>query len=774
MSNYDDVNIDFTYRNNTTIHNLFELQVLKTPNSVAIVHNNRHVTYSLINHKANQFAHFLRKKNIKKEDIVAISVERSVEMVIGLLAILKAGGAYIPVDPNYPQSRLDYILKDVKACTLIVNNNTKHKFPNFHGELICINEQKGCIELESCDNPTHINVTDDLAYIIYTSGSTGKPKGIYATHASSINRFNWMWRQYPFNKKDVFCQKTSFNFVDFVWELFGPLLKGIKSVIIDNNTLNNHDLLLYVIDKFNISHLILVPSFIKQLVLSNNLHILNGLKQLNISGEKLDAVLKKALLKTNIKTILNLYGSSEVAGDVTFFDLRTLNYLDSNKSIIGKPIDNTQIYILNKKMHSVGTDVIGEIYVAGASLARGYLNNDVTNDKKFIPNIFTNDNSRLYKTGDLGRYLQDGNIEFISRSDNQIKIRGHRIEPAEIEDCLQDNNNIVDCVALSRDNILGNIVNQDLIIYVVPKNQEFFYIDRSLQSISASDFYILRVIDPEYQELFIKKLEKSFTNRLPDFMIPDFYVCLNKLPLNINGKLDRNALLQIREFSRFTSTNYVSPSNTTQEVLKDIIAKILKIQTISINEDLVKLSGYSLLAMQIISRVRKHFNIEITIKDLYKNRTILQLSSLIDDIKKSYKSFTIFNIPRIAKTEQIPLSPSQERLWLAEQILPNTSLYNVNTIFKINGPLDINNLSLAINKVIGRNEVLRTIFTEKNGEPNQEVLPNLRIFLERETLLDTYKSLVKKKILAEINRPFNFTKGPLIRVKLFEVHREFK
>lgn len=702
-------------------------------------------------------------------------MERSAKMVIGLLAILKSGGAYLVLDSNHPQDRLDYMLQDANPYILIVNNKTRGKFRYFPKK-VCLSEQRFVIDQENSDNPKSINFGNDLAYIIYTSGSTGKPKGICATHSCSINRFSWMWDLYRFATDDVFGQKTSANFVDFMWELFGPLLQGIKVVIIKDDVLKHYDLLAEIINKFYISHLVLVPSFIKQLIINEKLYILNNLKQLNISGEKLDARLVNYLLKTSIKTILNLYGSSEVAGDVTYFDLRINNNLTLGGSIIGKPIANTQIYILDQKMNLVKTGVIGQIYVAGANLTRGYLNNPEISKKKFITNIFKDhsvtlyDNSKLYKTGDLGRYLEDGNIEFISRLDQQVKIRGYRIELNEIEQSLQTNNNIADYFVSTKIDVLQNTLEENvLVLYIVPKNQEFFSIRESLQASSGDKFDILTTINSDYQKFFIEELKKSLNSKLPNYMVPDFYVCLSHLPLNSNGKIDYNALLLIKDFSRLVSNDYIEPITVTQRILENMIAEILRVKTISIKEDMVMLGGYSLLAMQIISRIRNHFKIEIGIKDLYKNRTILQLSNFIENIKKEQKLSVISNILPSKPIDIIPLSSSQKHIWLAEKIVANTNLYNVYDVFKIEGPLEAKNLELAINKVIDRHEILRTVFIEQDNAIYQKVITNLTLKLNIEIILDSSCSLIDKKLYEEISKPFDLSKGPLIRVKLFNI-----
>ena len=494
---------------NTMLHQLFEKQEEITPDRISIVHEDNHITYSALNNRANQLAYYLHNLGIKNETIISICLERSIDMIVGILGILKAGGAYLPMDPLYPEERLESMLNDSSSRFLITLDKFAHKFNKYDSVIIRLDQDWHLIKNNSNTNWTFINNPDSLAYIIYTSGTSGKPKGVCGSCSSILNRFDWMWNKYPFKINDIFGQKTSPNFVDFIWESFGPLLKGIKSIIIDTRIISDYGLLSGCIKKHNITHLVLVPSLIEQFMLNDQLGLLLFLRQLTLSGEKINSKLAQKLKNVDTGcTILNLYGSSEVAADATYCNIQQVNW-ENNVSIIGIPITNMHVYILDKDMNHVKPTKIGEIYISGIGLARGYLNMPELTATEFLANPFCaidqKNHRRLYKTGDLGRYLINGNLEYIGRNDNQIKIRGYRIELEEIAQIISGYKEIEYSVVVAK-----NYPHNDY-----PENKYLIaYYLRKINSAELDNDNFVNNWNQLYQSEYSFLDEMDFTNNL--------------------------------------------------------------------------------------------------------------------------------------------------------------------------------------------------------------------------------------------------------------------
>ncbi|MDZ7965826.1 MAG: amino acid adenylation domain-containing protein [Nostoc sp. DedSLP03] len=457
------------YPQNACLHKLFEQQVEHSPNALALIGQSDQLTYKQLNQKANQLAHYLQKLGVTTETFVAICLEQSVEMVIGILAILKAGGAYIPLDPNYPSVRLDFMLSDSQASVLLTQQGILEKLPKSSATTICLNVHKDAVAQESQENPISTFTANHLAYVIYTSGSTGTPKGVLGTHKGTVNGLQWLWKTYPFETEEICCQKSGISFVDSVWELFAPLLQGIPSVIIPDTIVKDTQLFIETLSDRKVTRLILVPSLLQVLVNSygNLTKNLSKLKLWITSGEVLSLDLARAFqeLMPTAK-LINLYGSSEVSANVTCYDTSLLPEKPSSVPI-GRPIDNTQVYVLDPYLQAVPVGVFGELYISGDGLARSYLNHSELTHKRFIDNPFV-PGSKIYKTGDLVRYLNDGNLEYLGRHDDQIKIRGFRVELREIEAVIAQYSDVRECVVIAIDDPQSE---KRLIAYVVTETQ---------------------------------------------------------------------------------------------------------------------------------------------------------------------------------------------------------------------------------------------------------------------------------------------------------------
>lgn len=459
---------DAEYPRNTTLHQLFERQAERTPDAVAIETEKEHLTYAELNLRANQLAHYLATLGVGPETLVGVSIEHSWEMVVTLLAILKAGGAYVPLDPAYPKKRLAFILNDTDLKYIVLTNSAlAQALPENGAKVVYLDEEWNQIAVESGSNPETGASGDSLAYVMYTSGSTGQPKGVQGLHRGAVNRFFWMWNKYPFEPTDVACTKTSLNFIDSVWEIFGPLLAGVRLVIVPESAIRDPRELISTLASHRVTRFVSVPSLLRTMldVEPNLHHCLPHLKHWVSSGEALGVELVRRFHESLPGRILiNLYGSSEVSADVTCFDTRDSQSAD--KVLLGRPIANTQIYILDPHLRPVPIGLPGELYVGGDGLARGYWKRPEETDRKFVPNPFSsNPEHRLFRTGDRGRYRPDGNIEFLGRSDDQIKIRGFRIEPGEIESLLMKHDGVRQAAVVLREHRPGD---PRLAAYVVP------------------------------------------------------------------------------------------------------------------------------------------------------------------------------------------------------------------------------------------------------------------------------------------------------------------
>ncbi|MGA9377368.1 MAG: amino acid adenylation domain-containing protein, partial [Phormidium sp.] len=518
------------------LHQLFEQQVEKTTDAVALVFEGQQLTYGELNNRANQLAHYLRSLGVGANVLVGICIERSMEMVVGLLGILKAGGAYLPFDPEYPAQRLRFMLEDSQVPFLLTLKHLVESIPEHQAQVICLDTDWQIISQLSQDNLFCDVAPENLAYVIYTSGSTGKPKGAMNTHKGICNRLLWMQETYQLTADDVVLQKTPFSFDVSVWEFFWTLGNGSRLVVAKPGGHREPEYLVALIDQQQVTTLHFVPSMLQVFLESPNLSGCHSLQRVFCSGEALSLDLQVKCFERLDCKLHNLYGPTEAAIDVTYWECQRQTQL--NTVPIGRPIANTQVYILDEHLQPVPVGVAGELHIGGVGLAKGYLNRPELTQEKFIPNPFENSSaiikdSKLYKTGDLVRYLPDGNIEYLGRIDNQVKIRGFRIELGEIETLLSQHPQVQAVVAIQREDIPGD---KYLVAYIVPE----------------------RSATPTSNEIrqYLKTL-------LPEYMVPSAFVILEALPLNSNGKVDRRAL-RAPDFHNEQKEKYAAPRTTVE------------------------------------------------------------------------------------------------------------------------------------------------------------------------------------------------------------------
>ena len=566
-----------------SVQALIEQQVERAPQATALLFGGQQLSYAELNAQANRLAHRLIEIGVGPDVLVGIAAERSLEMVVGLLAVLKAGGAYVPLDPEYPQDRLSYMIEDSGIHLLLTQQHLHEQLPVPASVEVLLLEQD--LSSYPAHNPDVAVAEENLAYVIYTSGSTGKPKGAGNRHSALTNRLCWMQEAYALDASDIVLQKTPFSFDVSVWEFFWPLMTGARLAIAGPGEHRDPARLLQLIEQHQVSTLHFVPSMLQVFLLDERVHEARSLKRIICSGEALQVdAQQQVFAKLPQARLYNLYGPTEAAIDVTHWTCREEG---SDTVPIGQPIANLATYILDAELGPVPAGVIGELYLGGEGLARGYHRRPGLTAERFMVSPF-GDGERLYRTGDLARYRPDGVIEYAGRIDHQVKIRGLRIELGEIEARLFEQAEVREAVVLAMD-LLGS---QQLVGYVVPNTEG---------------------IDAE-------QLKARLKAHLPDYMVPSQWVFLESLPLSPNGKLERKALP--RPDVGQTQQTYVAPQTELEQQIAAIWQEVLQVERVGLRDDFFSLGGHSLLATQVIVRLRERLNLEIALKSLFTARDL--------------------------------------------------------------------------------------------------------------------------------------------------------
>ncbi|MEH2171962.1 non-ribosomal peptide synthetase [Nostoc sp.] len=716
------------------VHELFATQVAKTPDAVAVVAGSQQLTYKELDEKANQFAHYLNSLGVGKEVLVGICCDRSLPMIIALLAILKAGGAYIPLDPTFPQERLAYMLQNSRTSVLLTQ---QHLLPNLtlhHVQVICFDSNWESIATQEINTSNSKIEPDNLMYTIYTSGSTGKPKGVQISHRNVVNFLTAMQQELHLTHQDSLLSVTTLSFDIAVLEIFLPLTVGAKVILASREIATDGAQLLQQLNNSAATVMQATPATWRMLLDAG----WEGNSQLKIlcGGEALPQNLAHQLCQRCSKA-WNLYGPTETTIWSTIYQIN-----DSDKSVsIGRPLANTQIYILDRYLQPLPVGISGEIYIGGVGLARGYFNQPELTEEKFIINPF-NPEKLLYKTGDLARYLPSGEIEYLGRIDYQVKLRGFRIELGEIEAVLEQHPAVHQCVLIAREDGSGN---QRLLAYLVAEN-------------AATD-----------------ELRQYLRQKLPEYMIPNAFIFLAEIPLTPNGKVNRRAL-PTPENTHLETSNFVAPRHPVEEVLAGIWTQVMGVKQVGIHDNFFELGGHSLLATQVISRIAKTLQVNIPLQSLFEFPTIAELAKNIQ--QTSYQGISaITPVPRDACGGRshcnFPLSFAQARLWLLEQINPDSGIYNMPAAVRLLGELNVQALEESINKIIRRHEVLRTTFTLVNGEPLQVIVPQVQLkipVVNLQELSDVEREAEIERLSAEeFQCPFDFTQAPLLRCTLLQL-----
>ncbi len=631
------------YPRDSCIHTWFEQQAELTLNATALLCEGRHTSFSRLNQLANRMAHRLIRQGVRPGDLVGISLRRSVAMVAGLLGILKTGAAYVPLDPAYPEERLAFMVKDSQVRTIVTSADVSEGFRSRAGVLLVevdldaaepLSPQQSAGDEADSANPSLRLSAETRAYVIYTSGSTGTPKGVEGTHRASMNRMAWMWQAHPFQAGEVCCQKTALGFVDSVWEIFGPLLAGCPSVIVPEEAALDIRYLVQVLAAHQVSRIVMVPSLLRVLLaqVEDLRKKLPHLTLWSASGEVLPATLAQQFAELMPgATLLNIYGSSEVAADATCQEVN--QPVDRASVPIGRPIANVHVHILDGCMEPVPIGVRGEIFIGGDCLARGYWRQPELTQARFLPSPFApGGGDRLYRTGDLGRYLPDGRIEYLGRSDNQVKLRGMRVELEEIEAALATHPVIWSAVVA----LAGHGDQQKLVAYLVVRPG--------------------LALDADSVRHFLRA-------KLPEHMVPSQYLTVEALPLLPNGKVDRRNLSFATSARVLEHRRYIAPRTETEEKMARVWCEVLGLEEIGIQDNFFGLGGHSLMVIQVIARIRKVFEVEIPVRSLFEDPTIERSAKAVEEsLAKGVKA----RLPIAARRK--PAAPGNGREALMAQL----------------------------------------------------------------------------------------------------------
>ena len=615
------------YPQDVRLPDLFELQAATTPSAVAVVFEGEHLTYGELNRRANQLAHYLKSRGVGPDVPVGVCLERSVEMVVGLLGVLKAGGAYMPLDPEYPASRLETMLGEIKAPVVLLQERFGAQLPAAaSGERLCLDRDWEVVATQSEDNPSRRLSPENLAYILYTSGSTGGPKAVMNTHGGICNRLQWMQEAYQLSASDRVLQKTAYSFDVSVWEFFWPLMTGARLVVAAPGAQRDPAAQLELFAREGITVVHFVPTMLRAFLEQEDLNGCETLRDVICSGEALSWELQERFFQRVGANLHNLYGPTEAAIDVTSWECRRSERVE--RVPIGRPIANTQVYVLNQRMEPVPVGVAGELYLGGAGLARGYWRKPELTAEKFVPDPFSQvAGSRLYRTGDRVRWRSDGALEFLGRLDEQVKLRGYRIELGEIEAVLEKVPGVREAVVIVREDEPGD---QRLAAYVV--------------------------LGQDTGKLDIGQLRKDLTEKLPAYMIPAHIVPLERLPLTANGKVDRKALPAPNQSVTMTN-NYETPRTPIEERLCAIFCEVLREEQVSVISDFFELGGHSLLATQVISRINSAFSVEIPIRTLFERASVRGLAETLEDVLQNEQKLSRPPIKRLPRPSRLSTQP---------------------------------------------------------------------------------------------------------------------
>ncbi len=711
---------------------------------IALRFEGESLTYQELHRRSDSLAIYLQEQGLVSQAPIALCLERSVDMVVAILAAVKAGSPYLPLDPELPQERLHFMLSDSQAAYVLCQTKTLALFENIEFEgldqpaLLNLEDEALQTVLENVSGDvSNTSIGEDLFNIIYTSGSTGQPKGVMVTQAGILNRIQWMQSEYQLEASDKVLQKTTYSFDVSVWEFIWPLSQGACLVLAKPDGHKDPAYLTELIQQEQISHCHFVPSMLLSWL---EFEPQCDIQKVFCSGEALSREAVNQFYQLMPKAELhNLYGPTEAAIDVSYWHCEAG---DEQKSVpIGQAVANTQLRILDRQQQLVPVGVAGELHIGGVQLARGYLNRDELNATTFIELELEGQSQRLYKTGDLVRQRRDGLIEYLGRIDHQVKVRGYRIELGEIEARIQS----IEGVSLSV--VIAAELNgsQQLVAYVS----------------SAQD-------GEEYREALSTKIKQQLTDQLPAYMVPSVIMVLDELPQLNNGKIDRKRLPK----PEYKQAEYKAPETETEKTLAAIWQEVLGIEKVGTQDNFFELGGHSLLATRVLSKLRAELEKDIRLVKLFELPNLFELAQYIDGLSKGSVQA---NIPKADRNERLMLSYSQQRIWFLEQLNPGSSFYHMPAVLKLQGPFDEARFERSVQHIIQRHENLRTTFvldeSSSFDEPAQIIhdLKDWSIQHHNFVGQDLDENAMKQKAAELLLAPFDLSQGPLFRMHLVQV-----
>ncbi len=722
------------YPKDKTIVDLFEEQAAKTPDNIAVVFEDTQLTYQQLDEKSNQLAHYLRENyQIQPDDLVGIQLERSEWVIIAILGVLKAGGAYLPIDADYPSSRKAYIVKDSALKLLITETSFIYDIDYYQGAVFAIDKEFDAQRypargLSTTSTPAH------LAYVMYTSGSTGVPKGVMVEHRSIV-RLVYKTNFFSPAASDKLVLTGALSFDATTFELWSMLVSGAQVHVLSQDKLLDVASFKQTLHEQAITVLWLTAPWFNQLV-DTDLSFFSSLRYLVSGGDKMSAVhVNKVKQAYPALELVNGYGPTENTTFSACYRVEAKAYQD--RIPIGKPVSNSKVYVLDEAMELVAVGVVGQIYAGGDGLARGYLNQEGLTQEKFIASPFKA-GERLYKTGDLGRWLPDGNLEFVGRKDDQVKISGHRIELAEIEQALLNHQQINQAVVLAKAN---QSAEKELVAYITAK------VEQSTGELRA-----------------------YLAETLPVYMLPAYFVQLEAMPLTANGKIDKESLPDPQGVGLSGGVAYVAPRNKLEAKLVEIWQQVLQRENIGVNDDFFVLGGHSLKAIRLSNEYQKELAVKLTLKDLFAHTSLAAHAELIESAIRE----TFVEIEKAAPQASYPISDAQRRLWVLSQFEGGSAAYNLPGSTYLNQDIDIENFKRAIDATIDRHEILRTVFREDaSGEIRQWMLERQDLsfaidYRDFRNEVDKHQK-AQAYIAADAHRAFDLEQGPLLRAALLQV-----
>jgi amino acid adenylation domain-containing protein len=727
---------DAEYPAGVCIHELVAAQAERTPDAVAVASGVDAITYAMLDHAANRLSNHLRRRGVRPETRVGICLERGPELVVAILAVLKAGGAYMPLDPAYPAERLAFMLADSGAPLLL----TRLPLPEgLHAaEVVCLDVDRERIEAESAQAPAAGVLPASLAYVIYTSGSTGRPKGVLVQHGSLSNLLAATRQEFGVREGDVMPALASYAFDIWLFEALLPLTSGAAVRLVERERVLDVAALVEEIADATLVHA--VPALMRQVVqVERETPRLRRLRRAFVGGDRVPADLLAEMRQTLPAAETHvLYGPTE--GTI----LASVHSIPGDGIVaghpIGAPLGNVRLYVCDALANPQPAGVPGELMIGGAGVARGYLGRPELTAERFVPDPFGGESgARLYRTGDRARWRTDGTLEFLGRVDGQVKVRGFRIEPGEIEAVLRRHAEVREARVIVREDAPGE---HRLVAYVVG-------------GVEAEE------------------LRGHVRKSVPEYMVPAAFVYLDALPLTPNGKLDRKAL-PAPEYAS-AEDRHVAPSTPVEEVLAGIWAEVLGLERVGVEENFFEVGGHSLLATRVVSRIREVFGVELPLRALFEGPTVQEMAVRVEEIRRAELPVLPPVVPT-ARTGPLPLSFAQERLWFIDRLDPGSTTYNMSLAWRLDGALDERALERSLSEIVRRHEALRTVFREASGSPVQVVAPFGGFTLRVDDLSGLgegeREAGMRRRVTDEAVRPFDLATGPLFRAALLRLGGE--